>query len=109
MSTAAVVANASIPCVLADERETLFYLHEGESLTVTCKNAPCAVSLLPFTEECLGVTTAGLYWELTDARITNHAALTVSNVLARDNTQKIFTVSVRSGILGVYLCHKEQQ
>ena len=109
MSTATVVANASIPCVLADERETLFYLHEGESLTVTCKNAPCAISLLPFTEECLGVTTAGLYWELTDARITNHAALTVSNVLAHDNTQKIFTVSLRSGILGVYLCHKEQQ
>ena len=107
MSTAAVAAPADIPCVLADERETLFYLHAGESLTITCDTAPRAISLLPFTEECTGVTTHGLYWELRDACITNRASLAISNVLARENTKNTFTVSIKTGILGVYLCHKE--
>ena len=107
MSTAAVAAHATIPCVLADERETLFYLHAGESLTITCDMPPRAISLLPFTEECTGVTTHGLYWELRDACITNRASLAISNVLARENTKKTFAVSIKSGVLGVYLCHKE--
>ncbi len=107
MGTAAVAAHTDIPCVLADERETLFYLHMGESLTVTCDTPPRAISLLPFTEECTGVTTYGLYWELRDACITNRASLAISNVLARENTKNTFTVSIKSGVLGVYLCHKE--
>ncbi|AOH47789.1 thiamine diphosphokinase [Selenomonas sp. oral taxon 920] len=107
MSTAAVAAHADISCVLADECETLFYLHAGESLTVTCDTPPRAISLLPFTEECTGVTTHGLYWELRDACITNRASLAISNVLARENTKKTFAVSIKSGVLGVYLCHKE--
>lgn len=107
MSTAAVAAHATIPCVLVDERETLFYLHADESLTVTCDTAPRAISLLPFTEECTGVTTHGLYWDLHDACITNHASLAISNVLAHPNTAKTFTISIKSGVLGVYLCHKE--
>ena len=107
MSTAAVTAHAPIPCVLADERETLFYLHAGESLTVTCDTPPRAISLLPFTENCTGVTTRGLYWELQDACITNRASLAISNVLAHENTKNTFTVSIKSGVLGVYLCHKE--
>ena len=107
MSTAAVAAHADIPCVLADERETLFYLHAGESLTVTCDTPPRAISLLPFMEKCTGVTTHGLYWELPDACITNRASLAISNVLAHENTKNTFTVSIKSGVLGVYLCHKE--
>ncbi|MFC2335891.1 MAG: thiamine diphosphokinase [Selenomonas noxia] len=105
ISTAAVAAHASVFCVLADEREALFYLHAGESLAIECQVPPCAISLLPFSEECTGVSTTGLYWELTDARITNSSSLAISNVLAPDNTEKTFTVSTRSGILGVYLCH----
>ena len=107
MSTASVAAHAPIPCVLADERETLFYLHAGESLTVTCDTPPRAISLLPFTEKCTGVTTHGLYWELQDACITNRASLAISNVLARENIKNTFTVSIKSGVRGVYLCHKE--
>ena len=106
-SIASVAAHAPIPCVLADERETLFYLHAGESLTVTCDTPPRAISLLPCTEKCTGVTTQGLYWELQDACITNRASLAISNVLARENTKNTFTVSIKSGVLGVYLCHKE--
>ena len=108
MSTAAVAAHAAIPCVLADERETLFYLRAGEELTVTCESAPRAISLLPFTAECSGVKTRRLYWELDNEDISAHSSRAISNELAPEyRGEKKFTVSIRSGILGVYLCHKE--
>ena len=108
MSTAAVAAHAAISCVLADERETLFYLRAGEELTVTCESAPRAISLLPFTEECTGVTTHRLYWELQNACLKSRASLAISNKLAPEyRGGKKFTVSIKTGVLGVYLCHKE--
>lgn len=107
MSTAAVAAHANIPCVLADERETLLYLRDGESIHITCEKSPRAISLLPFTEECTGVSTKGLYWELANAQIGSRTSLAVSNVLAPENSAKTFTVSIGRGVLGVYLCHIE--
>ena len=107
MSTAAVAAHADIPCVLADERETLLYLRDGETIHITCETFPRAISLLPFTEECTGVTTEGLYWELANAQIGSRTSLAVSNVLAPENSAKTFTISIARGVLGVYLCHIE--
>ena len=106
-STAALCAHSPVPCVLADACETLFYLHDGESLIIRCVNAPHAVSLLPLTDECTGVTTRRLYWELTDAAISHRTSTTISNVLAPGNTSHRFSVSVARGVLGVYLCHQE--
>ena len=107
MSAAAVAAHAALPCILADERESLFFLHGDESLTITCDSPPQAISLLPFTEECTGITTNGLRWELNGAQIHSHSSTTISNVLAESNTKQRFSVTLGSGILGVYLCHKE--
>lgn len=50
VSTAAVVANASIPCGITQTSASLLS-HEAESLTVTCKNAPCAISSPPLYRE----------------------------------------------------------
>ncbi|MBF1693644.1 MAG: thiamine diphosphokinase, partial [Selenomonas sp.] len=83
------------------------FLHVDESLTVTCDSPPQAISLLPFTEECTGITTNGLRWELNHAQIHTHSSTTISNVLAEGNTEHRFSVALGSGILGVYLCHKE--
>ena len=107
MSTAAVAAHSPVHCVLADEQESLFYLRDGETLHITCETSPRAISLLSFTEKCTGVSTEGLYWELEGAHISNHSSLAVSNVLARNNTTRSFSVSIERGILGVYLCHTE--
>ena len=107
MSAASVAAHAALPCILADEREALFFLHGDESLTITCDSPPQAISLLPFTEECTGITTNGLRWELNGAEIHTHSSTTISNVLAESNTEHRFSVTLGSGILGVYLCHKE--
>lgn len=106
-STAAVAAHTPLPCVLADEHETLFYLKDGASIRIICTHPPYAVSLLPFTETCTGVTTAGLHWELQAAQLSSRSARTVSNVLARENTARTFTVSIEQGVLGIYLCHKD--
>lgn len=107
MSAASVAAHAALPCILADEREALFFLHGDESLTITCDSPPQAISLLPFAEECTGITTNGLRWELSHAQIHTHSSTTISNVLAESNTEHRFSVTLGSGILGVYLCHKE--
>ena len=107
MSAAAVAAHAALPCILADERESLFFLHGDESLTITCDSPPQAISLLPFTEECTGITTNGLRWELNGSQIHSHSSTAISNVLAVGNTEHRFSVALRRGILGVYLCHKE--
>ena len=106
-SAASVAAHAALPCILADEREALFFLHGDESLTITCDSPPQAISLLPFTEECTGITTNGLRWELNGSQLHSHSSTTISNVLAVGNTEHRFSVALRRGILGVYLCHKE--
>ena len=107
LTAAAVAAHADISCVLADECETLFYLHAGESLTVTCDTPPRAISLLPFTEECAGVTTQGLHWELTGTVISARASTTISNIISPKNTARRFSIHLERGILGVYLCWQE--
>lgn len=106
-SAAVVCAHAPVPCVLTDEYETLFYLRGGESLNIRCSSTPRAVSLLPFTEECTGVSTRGLHWELNDAAVSGRTSTTISNVLAPENTMRSFSVSIEQGVLGVYLCHTE--
>ena len=80
---------------------------DTDAIAAFCKNPPRALALRPVTEECTGITTKGLYWELTNAHISNHTSLAVSNVLARNNSAKVFTVSIEHGVLGVYLCHIE--
>ena len=81
MSAAAVAAHAALPCILADERESLFFLHGDESLTITCDSPPQAISLLPFTEECTGITTNGLRWELNGAQTVSYTHLTLPTIL----------------------------
>jgi thiamine diphosphokinase len=106
-STAMICAHASVSCLLVDEYETLLYLRGGASISVTCDEMPHAVSLLPFTEECAGVSTSGLHWELTDAVVSGQASTTISNIISPENTAGRFSVSLTRGVLGVYLCQKE--
>ena len=101
-STIFSAAQVDAPCVLADERETIVYLHPGDTLTLSCHAAPKALSLLPMTAIVRGVTTHGLHWPLTDATLTQSMPNAVSNVLEKDT--KTCTISIRDGGLAVYLC-----
>ena len=77
---------------LADEREIIFYIRGFQK--------PFAVSLLPFTGICEGVTTENLHWELSNAALKQNFPNAVSN---RAESSKI-KISVRRGTLAIYFC-----
>ena len=85
---------------LADEREIIFYLRGGEEVAITFFKKPFAVSLLPMTDSCAGVTTKNLHWELDGATLTQNFPNATSN---RADNDKI-SVGIAKGILAIYFC-----
>lgn len=83
---------------LADEREIIFYVKSGECVEVNFSQIPMAVSLLPLTETCEGVTTENLHWELSNATLKQILPNAVSN---RAENSKI-KISVQRGTLAGY-------
>ena len=83
---------------ILDEREIIFYVRGGESVEVNFFQIPLAVSLLPITETCEGVTTENLHWELSNATLKQNLPNTVSN---RADNSKI-KISVKRGTLAGY-------
>ena len=81
---------------LADEREIVFYL-------LNFFRKPLAVSLLPMTEICAGVTTKNLHWELDGATLTQNFPNAISNRVEGDK----ISVGVERGTLAVYFCFDE--
>ena len=88
---------------LADEREIIFYVKDGETVTAKFFQLPKAISLLPMSSTCAGVTTKNLHWELHDATLTQNFPNATSN---RVDAEKI-SVTVERGTLAVYLCFSE--
>ena len=84
--------------LLADEREIIFYVSGGESVEVNFFQMPLAVSLLPITENCEGVSTENLHWELSNATLKQNLPNAVSN---RADNSKI-KISVKRGTLAGY-------
>lgn len=105
-STIFSAAQCSLPCVLADERETIAYVKSGETLSLHCNGKPKAISLLPMTSEAVGVTTKGLHWELHNATLAQAFPNAVSNVLEKNKCD--VTISIASGCLAVYVCWEKK-
>lgn len=103
-STIFSCASLDIPCTLIDETEALFYVKAGQSLTLTCQTVPKAISLLPFTPACSGVTINNVRWPLTEATLTQQFPNAISNELLTGQID--LSIGVKSGILGVY-CYWE--
>lgn len=95
-------AHQPTPCVLADEQEFLCFVKDNESLTLSFTQRPLAISLLPVTAQCHGVSLDNVRWPLTDADLDQSIPNAVSNELLAD--QSALTCQVRQGILGIY-CH----
>ncbi len=102
-STIFTCAAARQRIILADEREVIFYVRGGEEIGVKFFDKPLAVSLLPISSICAGVTTKNLHWELDGATLTQALPNAVSNRVEGDN----ISVGLRSGTLAVYLCFTE--
>ncbi|MGN0950949.1 MAG: thiamine diphosphokinase [Mitsuokella sp.] len=105
LSTMMSCAFAPLPCLVSDERETLVFVRGGETLQVTPKIAPKAISLLPFTAVCEGVTLQGTHWPLKNAVLTQKSMRAVSNVLEKGHDS--LTISLEDGLLGLCFVWKE--
>ena len=85
---------------LADEREIVIYLRSGEETTIKFNKKPFAVSLLPMSSICEGVTTKNLHWDLKNATLTQNFPNATSN---RADSDKI-SVRIGKGTLAIYFC-----
>lgn len=94
-------AERDTPNCLIDEQEALFFVKDDEVLTFDCQQKPKAISLIPFTATCEGVTTKHLRWTLNNATLEQNVPSATSNELAEDAAS--FSVSTKQGTLGVYL------
>ena len=106
-STVFTFGNTSLKGCIADEKEAICFLHSNESITLTADFSPKAISLLPISHLVTGVTTQGLYWELSKDELSQMKPYAVSNVLSEKNNTNTFTISIKKGILAVYLLQKE--
>ena len=101
-STIFSAAQVQVPCVLADEREFVAYVHGGERLTVAFRQQTKALSLLPMTAEAEGVTLQGTHWPLTDAVLCQGRPNAVSTAV--EKSSKDCTLQVREGCIALYAC-----
>lgn len=86
---------------IADHREALFILKDEDYLTLYLKERPKAISLLPISDICIGVSITGVYWPLDKVMLNNNLPYAISNeVNSKENT---IWISQKKGILGVYL------
>ena len=99
-STIFSAAGSRIPCLLIDESEAIFYVTANQPMTLFFQNVPKAVSLLPLTAICSGVTINHVRWPLAGAALTQELPNAVSNELSAG--KKDVHIRVSSGILGVY-------
>lgn len=86
---------------IADEREIMFFLQDEENITLNLKQQPKAISLLPLTGICSGVSINGVYWPLEQVMLNNNLPYAVSNEV--ENLENTIWISQTQGFLGVYL------
>ncbi|MBQ6976392.1 MAG: thiamine diphosphokinase [Selenomonadaceae bacterium] len=91
-------AAAKIKACLADEREIIFFVNGGENFSVKFFVRPYALSLLPITEICEGITLKNVHWELENATLRQNFPNAVSNRVEEDEIK----ISVAKGTLAIY-------
>lgn len=101
-STLYSLVGSDLPGVLADDKELLLLLRSGETIDGHAENPPLALSLLPLSTQCVGVSLTGTRWPLCDARLTQDCPNCVSNRLASSDGR--FSLSLKEGCLALYIC-----
>ncbi|MBQ5759813.1 MAG: thiamine diphosphokinase [Schwartzia sp.] len=93
------------PGCMADQQEVLLLIRGGESAEIMLHEEAAeelsAVSLLPLSSACTGVSLSGVRWPLENAEITQKLPYAVSNELL-PGTKKI-SVSLTDGVMGFYM------
>ncbi|SHK42938.1 thiamine pyrophosphokinase [Selenomonas ruminantium] len=99
-STMFSCSQQTVPCVLCDEQEILCIVRDGESVRFDFQQHPQAISLLPVTESCTGVSLDNVRWPLKKARLKQEMPNAISNELLPG--QESLTLSVDQGTLAIY-------
>ena len=95
-------AASGINGCMSDQHESIFFVTPDNPLQAFPKKKPMAVSLLPVSTQCKGVSIDGMYWPLRESILKQQYPYAISNELTAD----AFKVSVRQGILALYLYWK---
>jgi len=83
---------------LADEQEIIFFIKKFESVQVNFIKKPFAISLLPITKTCEGVSINNVRWKLKNAKLSQTMPYAISNRLEGEEIK----INLHSGILAVY-------
>lgn len=95
-------AEQEVPCLLADEQETVCFVHSGEEISFHFHQRPQAISLLPMTENCTDVCLNNVHWPLHHAQLSMKLPNAISNELLPD--KDVVSISLGQGTLAFY-CH----
>jgi len=91
-------ANSNLKIVLADEQEIIFFLQGAESVEVNFFEKPLAISLLPVSEVCEGVSINNVRWKLENAKLFQKIPSAISNRLEGDKIK----LNLHAGTLAIY-------
>ena len=91
---------------MADQREALFLLRDGQTLQSDFIVSPKVISLLPLSPVCENICSQGVYWPLRGAALRMDSPGGISNRLAEGS--RSVSVSLGNGCLGVYFCWEEE-
>ena len=107
-SLAATFVNCScggVSSFMADDREGMVILRSRESASLRFAKPPKAVSLVPFSPECTGVSISGVKWPLDSVVLKFSEPYAISN---RALAYGDISASSECGILGLYWLFDEE-
>ncbi len=104
-STAFTLANSPMNAIMSDEQETLLFISGGEAVEMHFAYTPKALSLLSFSNECIGVNISHVKWPLSNVTLKQSFPYSVSNEVQENPV----TASMEQGILGIYICWQEKK
>lgn len=86
---------------MVDDQEGVFLLYSADEAEFLFREKPLAVSLLPLSDKCLGVSIEGVRWPLEDVMLERGLPWAISNETLGEKEVKI-SVRCGRGILGGY-------
>ena len=92
-------AQSPLKICLADQHELIAFVRGGETIRLHFDVRPFALSLLPISNLCRGVSIDGVHWKLERAELSQALPNAVSNRVEND----IVNVSIERGIVAVVL------
>ena len=92
-------AHSTVRVCLADQAEIVCFVRGGESIALEFNVKPFALSLLPITEICRGVSIDGVHWSLLRAELRQASPNAISNRVEAERVN----LSIEGGIIAIAL------